>query len=79
MNKDPKNEENRLFEDIFTVNDLDPGMKTPFRNVSRVHMSSEYSLTLELDINTQIYPVQLGLKLFVKALLSENTRNAYTK
>ena len=74
-----KTDENKLVEDIFTVKDLDPGNKTPFRNVSRVHFTSEYGLEMELDINTQIYPVAIGSKLFIKTILSQNTRNAYTK
>lgn len=74
-----KTDENKLVEDIFTVNKLDPDNKTPFRNVSRVHLTSEYDLEMELDINTQIYPVALKMKLFVKTVLSKNARNAYNK
>ena len=74
-----KTDENKLVEEIFTVKDLDPGNKTPFRNVSRVHFTSEFGLEMELDINTQIYPVNLGAKLLIKTILSQNTRNAYTK
>lgn len=74
-----KEDKNKLIEEIFMVTDIDPKNKTPFRNVSRVHMKSEYSLTLELDINTQIYPIHHGMKLFIKTMLSESSRNAYTK
>lgn len=35
-----KNDDNKLFEDIFTVAAIDPGNKTPFRNVSRIHLES---------------------------------------
>ena len=65
-----KNDENKLFEDIFKVSGIDPNNKTPFRNVSRVHLSSEYTVAVEIDINTQIYPVIMDTKLFVKILSS---------
>ena len=74
-----KTDENKLVEDIFTVKALDPNNKTPFRNVSRVHMISEDDFQMELDINTQIYPVTIGSKFFLKTILSKNSRNAYTK
>lgn len=35
-----KGEDNKLFEDRFVVKEIDPNNKTPFRNVSRVHMTS---------------------------------------
>ena len=34
---------------------------------------------MEIDINSQLYPLTTGTKLFVKTIKSENTRNAYTK
>lgn len=51
-----------LFEDIFDVKDIDPdGMK--FDRVSRLHCESEsFKMDLILDVNIQIYPVDLGDK-----------------
>ena len=50
-------ENKKLMEDRFSVTAIDPDNKTPFRNVARVHMKSEYHLKVEVDINTNIYPV----------------------
>jgi len=36
-------------------------------------------MDMEIDINSQLYPLTIGTKLFVKTIKSENTRNAYTK
>lgn len=74
-----RNDQNKLFEDIFTVVAIDPNNKTPFRNVSRVHLESEYKLTIEIDIHTQIYPVSNDTKLFLKIINSQNTRGVYSK
>lgn len=74
-----KSEDAKLFEDIFTVKAIDPGNKTPFRNVSRIHMTSEYKMEMEIDIHSQLYPVALDTRLYIKTIVSENTRNAYTK
>lgn len=51
-----------LFEDIFNVKDMDPeGMK--FDRVSRLHCESEsFKMDMILDINTWIYPIDLGDK-----------------
>ncbi|CAH1797986.1 unnamed protein product [Owenia fusiformis] len=51
-----------LFEDIFDVKDINPeGQK--FDRVSRLHCESEsFKMDLILDVNTQIYPVDLGDK-----------------
>lgn len=74
-----KSDDNKIFEDIFTVKAIDPNNKTPFRNVSRIHMATEYDLEIEIDINSQIYPIVKDTKLFVKTISSQNTLNAYTK
>uniref|UniRef100_A0A8C6IIA3 DNA-directed RNA polymerases I, II, and III subunit RPABC3 n=1 Tax=Mus spicilegus TaxID=10103 RepID=A0A8C6IIA3_MUSSI len=50
-----------LFEDIFDVKDIDPEGKK-FDRVSRLHCESEsFKMDLILDVNIQIYPVDLGL------------------
>ncbi len=51
-----------LFEDIFDVKDIDAEGKK-FDRVSRLHCESEsFKMDLLLDINSQIYPVELGDK-----------------
>ncbi|EDO40011.1 predicted protein [Nematostella vectensis] len=51
-----------LFEDIFDVKDIDPEGKK-FDRVSRLHCESEsFKMDLILDINSQVYPVELGDK-----------------
>jgi len=51
-----------LFEDIFDVKDIDPEGKK-FDRVSRLHCESEsFKMDLILDINSQIYRVDLGDK-----------------
>nr|AEF33414.1 DNA-directed RNA polymerases I/II/III subunit rpabc3 [Crassostrea ariakensis] len=51
-----------LFEDIFDVKDIDPEGKK-FDRVSRLFLWSEsFKMDLILDVNTQIYPVDLGDK-----------------
>ncbi|XP_077985501.1 DNA-directed RNA polymerases I, II, and III subunit RPABC3-like [Glandiceps talaboti] len=51
-----------LFEDIFDVKDIDPEGKK-FDRVSRLHCESEsFKMELILDVNTQVYPVDLGDK-----------------
>uniref|UniRef100_A0A3B3ZM06 DNA-directed RNA polymerases I, II, and III subunit RPABC3 n=1 Tax=Periophthalmus magnuspinnatus TaxID=409849 RepID=A0A3B3ZM06_9GOBI len=51
-----------LFEDIFDVKDIDPDGKK-FDRVSRLHCESEsFKMDLILDVNIQIYPVDLGDK-----------------
>jgi DNA-directed RNA polymerase I, II, and III subunit RPABC3 len=51
-----------LFEDIFDVKDIDPeGQK--FDRVSRIHCESEsFKMDLILDINSWVYPMELGDK-----------------
>lgn len=51
-----------LFEDIFDVKDINPDGKK-FERVSRLHCESEsFKMDLILDVNTQIYPIDLGDK-----------------
>ncbi|XP_015782084.1 DNA-directed RNA polymerases I, II, and III subunit RPABC3 [Tetranychus urticae] len=51
-----------LFEDIFEIKDIDPEGKK-FNRVSRIHCDSEsFKMELILDVNSQIYPVELGDK-----------------
>ncbi|XP_017773205.1 PREDICTED: DNA-directed RNA polymerases I, II, and III subunit RPABC3 [Nicrophorus vespilloides] len=51
-----------LFEDIFNVKDIDPEGKK-FDRVSRLHCESEsFKMDLILDINSWLYPMELGDK-----------------
>ena len=51
-----------LFEDIFDVKDIDPEGKK-FDRVSRLHCESEsFKMHLILDINSWVYPMELGDK-----------------
>ncbi|KAK3597991.1 hypothetical protein CHS0354_042344 [Potamilus streckersoni] len=51
-----------LFEDIFDVKDIDPDGKK-FDRVSRLFCESEsFKMDLILDVNTLIYPLDLGDK-----------------
>lgn len=51
-----------LFEDIFNVKDMDPEGKK-FDRVSRLHCESEsFKMDLILDVNTWLYPMELGDK-----------------
>ena len=51
-----------LFEDIFDVKDIDPEGKK-FDRVSRLHCESEsFKMDLILDVNVQLYPIELGDK-----------------
>ena len=51
-----------LFEDIFDVKDIDPEGKK-FDRVSRLHCESEsFKMDLVLDINSWVYPMELGDK-----------------
>ena len=70
-----KSDEKKLFEDIFVVKDFNPN--NPFRNVSRVNMFSEYLLSMEIDINTQIYPVSQDSRFFIKVITGEG-KNVYS-
>jgi DNA-directed RNA polymerases I, II, and III subunit RPABC3 len=68
-----------MFEDRFKIEAIDPDNKTPFRNVSRVHMISEYKLTLEVDINTQIYPISSTDAFMIKVTNCNNVKNIYSQ
>jgi DNA-directed RNA polymerase I, II, and III subunit RPABC3 len=51
-----------MFEDIFDVKDVDPEGKK-FERVSRLHCESEsFKMDLILDVNTQLYAVDIGDK-----------------
>lgn len=51
-----------LFEDIFNVKDMDPEGKK-FDRASRLHCESEsFKMDLILDINSWLYPMELGDK-----------------
>ncbi|KAL7297269.1 hypothetical protein TKK_0009669 [Trichogramma kaykai] len=51
-----------LFEDIFNVKDIDPEGKK-FDRVLRLHCESEsFKMDLILDINSWLYPMELGDK-----------------
>ena len=63
-----------LFEDIFDVKDIDPEGKK-FDRVSRLHCESEsFKMDLILDINCQVYPVDLGdkFRLVIATTLKED-------
>ncbi|CAG9804699.1 unnamed protein product [Chironomus riparius] len=67
-----------LFEDIFNVKDMDPEGKK-FDRVSRLHCESEsFKMDLILDINTWIYPMELGdkFRLVLATTLQEDGRPA---
>ncbi|KAL3524803.1 hypothetical protein ACH5RR_013175 [Cinchona calisaya] len=58
-----------LFQDIFTVQELDPGGKK-FDKVHRIAAKSEQlDMYMHLDINTEIYPMRVGDK-FLMGLAS---------
>ncbi|KAL6079750.1 DNA-directed RNA polymerases I, II, and III subunit RPABC3 [Balamuthia mandrillaris] len=58
-----------LFEDIFEIKNMDPEGKK-FDKVSRIEAQSEnYEMQLVLDVNSDIYPVEIGEK-FTMALAS---------
>nr|CAB3265021.1 DNA-directed RNA polymerases I, II, and III subunit RPABC3-like [Phallusia mammillata] len=63
-----------LFEDIFDIKDVDPEGKK-FDRVSRLHCDSEsFKMDLILDVNTQIYSLELGdkFRLVLATTLSED-------
>lgn len=65
-----------LFEDIFNVKDMDPEGKK-FDRVSRLHCESEsFKMDLILDINSWIYPMELGdkFRLVLATTLQEDGR-----
>lgn len=59
-----------MFEDRFKVDKMDPDNKTPFRNVSRIHLISysdkQNRRLIEVDINVQIYPVSISDSFLIK-------------
>ncbi|CDP01497.1 unnamed protein product [Coffea canephora] len=58
-----------LFQDIFTVQEVDPGGKK-FDKVNRIVAKSEQlDMYMHLDINTDIYPMRVGDK-FLMGLAS---------
>ncbi|XP_055338028.1 DNA-directed RNA polymerases I, II, and III subunit RPABC3-like [Paramacrobiotus metropolitanus] len=64
-----------IFEDIFDVKDIDPDGKK-FDRVSRLFCESEsFKMDLILDVNTQIYPMELGEKfrMVVASSLGDST------
>ncbi|OQV24375.1 DNA-directed RNA polymerases I, II, and III subunit RPABC3 [Hypsibius exemplaris] len=64
-----------IFEDIFDVKDIDPEGKK-FDRVSRLHCESEsFKMDLILDVNTQIYPVDLGdkFRMVISGTLGDDT------
>ncbi|XP_023219449.1 DNA-directed RNA polymerases I, II, and III subunit RPABC3 [Centruroides vittatus] len=63
-----------LFEDIFDVKDIDPEGKK-FDRVSRLQCESEsFKMDLILDINIQLYPMDLGdkFRLVIASTLRED-------
>ncbi|MQM12781.1 hypothetical protein Taro_045700 [Colocasia esculenta] len=51
-----------LFEDIFTLKKLDPDGKK-FDKVTRIVAHSEqFDMDLQLDVNTEVYPMHVGDK-----------------
>ncbi|KAG5679595.1 hypothetical protein PVAND_009155 [Polypedilum vanderplanki] len=67
-----------LFEDIFNVKDMDPEGKK-FDRVSRLHCESEsFKMDLILDVNSWIYPMDLGdkFRLVLATTLQEDGRPA---
>eukprot|EP01114_Cavostelium_apophysatum_P017097 TRINITY_DN499_c0_g1_i1.p1 TRINITY_DN499_c0_g1~~TRINITY_DN499_c0_g1_i1.p1 ORF type:complete len:146 (-),score=27.31 TRINITY_DN499_c0_g1_i1:21-458(-) len=62
-----------IFEDIFDVKDIDKDGKK-FDRVSRIHCISEnYEMELILDVNIDIYPVEINTKF---SIALANTLNA---
>ena len=70
-----------LFEDRFRVMAIDPDNKTPFRNVSRVHLSSysdkQSRRTVEIDINSQIYPISQEDSFLIRVVNCNQVKNIY--
>lgn len=75
--------EKELFEDRFKVDKIDPDNKTPFRNVSRVHLISysdkQNRRQIELDINIQIYPVSFADSFLIRVTNCDNVKNVYSQ
>lgn len=74
--------ERELFEDRFKVEKIDPDNKTPFRNVSRVHLTSysdkQNRRFVELDINVQIYPVSYSDSFLIRVTNCDHLKNVYS-
>lgn len=74
--------ERELFEDRFKVANIDPDNKTPFRNVSRVHLTSysdkQNRRFVELDINVQIYPVSMSDSFLIRVTNCDHVKNVYS-
>ena len=70
-----------LFEDRFRVMAIDPDNKTPFRNVSRVHLASysdkQSKRNVEVDINSQIYPVSQEDSFLIRVANCNHVKNVY--
>jgi hypothetical protein len=64
------------------VEKIDPDNKTPFRNVSRVHLTSysdkQNRRFVELDINVQIYPVSLSDSFLIRVTNCDHLKNVYS-
>lgn len=49
-----------LFDDIFSVKSLNPN-KENFDKVTRIEAKSEkHGMSMQLDVNTEIYPIKIG-------------------
>ena len=74
--------EKELFEDRFKVTAIDPDNKTPFRNVSRIHLTSysdkQYKRLVEMDINIQIYPVSMSDSFLIRLVNCSHVKNVYS-
>lgn len=61
---------------------IDPDNKTPFRNVSRVHLTSysdkQNRRFVELDINVQIYPVSQSDSFLIRVTNCDHLKNVYS-
>lgn len=72
-----------MFEDRFKVDKIDPDNKTPFRNVSRVHLISysdkQNRRFVELDINVQIYPVSMSDSFLIRVTNCDHVKNVYSQ
>lgn len=71
-------QDNKLFSDVFEIVEKDKGGKK-FDRVSRVQGRSEnYEMDLTLDVNTEIYPMEIGEKyaLMLASSLSLNSSSS---
>ena len=61
---------------------IDPDNKTPFRNVSRVHLISysdkQNRRFVELDINIHIYPVAHNDSFLIRVVNCDQVKNVYS-